>query len=80
MPGAVGAELDSILVRANSPQAGLCVAAFEADPKGIAGRPAKDWLWASGYAVAVLQLVITAIPWIFWSAWEIFVITATVRR
>jgi hypothetical protein len=80
MPGAVRAELDSVLVRSNSPQAGLCVAVFKADPKRIAGRPAKDLLWASGYAVAVLQLVITAIPWIIWSAWEIFVITATVRR
>ena len=75
MPEPVRRELEAMLKRAQSPKAGLCVAIFEADPKREAGRPVWDWLIVTGYIVAVLQIVIAAIPWIVWGEWEIFAIT-----
>ena len=76
MPSEVRQELEAVLKKAQSPKAGLCVAVFEADPDRIAGRASRDLLWWMGYLVAIIQLMVAAIPWIIWNEWEIFLITA----
>lgn len=76
MPSPVRQELEAMLAKARSPRAGLCVSVFEADPDRIAGRASRDLLWWTGYCVAIVQLVIAAIPWVVWQEWEIFVVTA----
>lgn len=59
-----------------APRVGLCITIFEAHPTAKAGVPHRDFYWKSGYVVAVVQLLIAAIPWIVWKQWETFVITA----
>jgi len=54
----------------------LCVAVYEADPKKAAGVPKRDWVWYSGFICAVMQLVISTIPWILLGDWAIFFTTA----
>jgi len=54
----------------------LCVAVYEADPKQAAGVPKRDWVWYSGFICAVLQLVISTVPWILQGDWAIFFTTA----
>lgn len=54
----------------------LCVAVYEADPKKAAGVPNRDWVWYSGFICALLQLVISTIPWILLEDWAIFFTTA----
>lgn len=76
MPSPVRQELEAMLAKARSPRAGLCVSVFEADSDRIAGRASRDLLWWTGYCVAIVQLVIAAIPWVIWQEWEIFVVTA----
>ena len=68
-------QLDVMLCKENRPKAGLCVSVFEADPNKLAGRPCRDMLWRAGYLVALLQLIIAALPWIIWGEWEIFAVT-----
>ena len=75
MPGPVRRELQDVLKKAKRPKAGLCIAVFEADLKRKAGKPTRDLLWMAGYVVALVQLIIAAIPWILWQNWEIFTIT-----
>jgi hypothetical protein len=41
---------------------GLHITVFQADEKREAGKPEKDWYWASGFVVIILQLGIAAIP------------------
>ena len=76
MPGEVRSRLHAIQTRANVPRAGLCISVFEASSRATAGVPKRDAYWYSGYAVAVTQLGIAAIPWIMWDNWLIFIITA----
>ena len=76
MPSPVRQALDAVLAKAQRPRAGLCISVFEADPDREAGRASRDLLWWIGYLVAVVQLVLAAIPWIIWHEWEIFVVTA----
>ena len=58
--------------KAKRPKAWLCVAVFEADPKGKSGRPTRDWMWCAGYMVVIMQLIVATILWIILQAWEIF--------
>ena len=76
MPSEVRQELEAVLKKAQNPRAGLCISVFEADPDRIAGRASRDLLWWIGYLVAIIQLMVAAIPWIIWKEWEIFLITA----
>ncbi|MCJ1233300.1 hypothetical protein MMC14_001255 [Varicellaria rhodocarpa] len=76
IPAEARRKLDLMLKKANRPKAGLCVSIFEADPKKTAGRPSRDLLWVVGYLVAIVQLVVAAIPWIIWNEWETFAVTA----
>ena len=76
MPPHVRQQLEAMLAKARRPRAGLCISVFEADPERIAGRASRDLLWWTGYLVAVIQLVVAAIPWIIWYEWEIFAVTA----
>ena len=76
MPSPVRQALDAVLAKAQRPRAGLCISIFEADPDREAARASRDLLWWSGYLVAIVQLVVAAIPWIIWDEWEIFVVTA----
>ncbi|KAK9775313.1 hypothetical protein SCAR479_07989 [Seiridium cardinale] len=77
MPMEVKERLNKILAEAgNRRRVGLCVSVFEASPDAIAGVPARDTLWYSGYAVAALQLVIAAVPWAAYGIWEEFTVTA----
>ena len=76
MPSPVREALEAVLAKAQSPRAGLCISVFEADPDRVAGRASRDMLWWAGYLVAIVQLVIAAIPWIIWQSWVIFVVTA----
>ena len=76
MPSPVRQELEAVLAKAQRSRAGLCISVFKADPDGTAGRASRDLLWWTGYLVAIVQLVVAAIPWIIWREWEIFVVTA----
>ena len=76
MPPDVRKELNEMLKKTKRSKAGLCISVFEADPVKEAGLAHRDLLWKAGYAVAVFQLIIAAIPWVRWGRWEIFVITA----
>lgn len=76
MPDSVEEKLNAMLKQADSKKAGLCISVFEASPSATAGVPIRDIYWFSGYAVALLQLGIAAVPWGVWGEWEIFVITA----
>ena len=76
IPAEAKRKLDLMLHKANRPKAGLCVSIFEADPSKTAGRPSRDLLWVVGYLVAIVQLVVAAIPWIIWNEWETFAVTA----
>ena len=77
MPDSVEEKLNAMLKQADRRKAGLCISVFEASPSSAgAGVPIRDIYWFSGYAVALLQLAIAAVPWIVWGEWEIFVITA----
>ena len=76
MPSPVRQALDAVLAKARRPRAGLCISVFEADPDRKAGKAERDVLWRMGYLVAVLQLVVAAVPWIIWREWMIFVVTA----
>lgn len=77
MPVEVKDRLEKMLAESGGRRrAGLCVSVFEASSEAVAGVPARDLLWYSGYAVAALQLVIAAIPWTIYGNWEEFVVTA----
>lgn len=76
MPGPVEEKLNVMLKKADSRRAGLCISVFEASPSAEAGVPIRDIYLFSGYAVALVQLGIAAIPWGVWGQWEIFAITA----
>lgn len=77
MPDSVEEKLNAMLKQAGSKKVGLCISVFEASPSSAgAGVPIRDKYWYSGYAVALVQLGIAAIPWGVWGEWEIFVITA----
>ena len=77
MPSPVRQALEDVLVKAQKPRAGLCISVFEAHPDRVAGEASRDLLWWTGYLVAIVQLVVAAIPWIIWHEWEIFVVTAS---
>ncbi|KAF3915194.1 hypothetical protein ABW20_dc0106622 [Dactylellina cionopaga] len=56
-------------------QAGLCVAIFRAgEPKP--GHPGYDFVYFLGFATAIFQLVIAAIPFILFDDWGILLVTA----
>jgi hypothetical protein len=44
--------------------------------KAKAGKPQKDWYWASGFVVMILQLGIAAIPCGLYNDWGIILVTA----
>lgn len=75
IPPPVRRELEAVLTKARSPKAGLCISVFEADPDRIAGQASRDLLWWIGYLVAIVQLLVAAVPWIIWNEWVIFVVT-----
>ncbi|CAM6018637.1 unnamed protein product [Sphagnum balticum] len=55
---------------------GLHITVFQADEKREAGKPEKDWYWASGFVVIILQLGIAAIPCGLYNDWGIILVTA----
>ncbi|CAN5957291.1 unnamed protein product [Sphagnum jensenii] len=55
---------------------GLHITVFQADEKKEAGKPEKDWYWASGFVVIILQLGIAAIPCGLYNDWGIILVTA----
>ena len=66
MPVPVHRDLKNMLEKAQSPKAGLCIPVLEADPEREAGRPTRGRLWNAEYEVAVMQLIVAALPWIIW--------------
>ncbi|KAJ8115007.1 hypothetical protein ONZ43_g4770 [Nemania bipapillata] len=56
-------------------QTGLCIAIYEPSQSAIAGEPKHDFIYWSGAAVTLIQLVIAAIPFATTGEWIIFVIT-----
>lgn len=77
MPVVVHERLNAMLKQAGSQKAGLCISVFAAAPyPAVAGVSKRNLYWYSGYAVAIVQMGIAAIPWGVWGEWEIFVITA----
>ena len=42
---------------------------------GKSGRPTRDRVWCAGYVVVIVGLIVAAILYIIWQAWEIFIIT-----
>ncbi|CAK9260005.1 unnamed protein product [Sphagnum jensenii] len=55
---------------------GLHITVFQADKEKEAGKPEKDWYWASGFVVIILQLGIAAIPCGLYNDWGIILVTA----
>lgn len=51
----------------------LRVSVFKWDENREQGRPARDWLWYSGFAVIVLQISISIIPLTLLSEWATLV-------
>jgi hypothetical protein len=41
------------------------------------GVPRRDWVWFSGYAVILVQMVISIIPWIFNGDWSTFTVATS---
>ncbi|KAK8038603.1 hypothetical protein PG993_007014 [Apiospora rasikravindrae] len=79
MPDLVKAKLTAMLAQTGGlcrRRTGLCVSVFEASPDKEAGVPDRDLLWYSGYAVAALQLGVSAIPWALYGVWQEFAVTA----
>ncbi|RPA83516.1 hypothetical protein BJ508DRAFT_197872, partial [Ascobolus immersus RN42] len=56
---------------------GLCVAVYEASPSQKAGKPKHDLIFYSGFATALLQLGIAAIPLRTDQDWNILLITVS---
>lgn len=62
----------------NSPRyEALRVSVFQVDGKRKAGVPARDWVWYSGFAVILIQVVISAIPFIVYHDWAPILITTS---
>jgi len=77
MPTSYREKLDRVLKDAGRPKAGVCVSIFRASSSRKAGDPPKrDPYWWSGYAIALTQLGIAAIPWALFGDWVVFAITA----
>ena len=79
MPSTVKSELEAMLsnLKERRPKAGLCITVFDADRGRPVGDADRDLLWIAGYLVALIQLVISIIPWMIWQEWETFAITAS---
>ncbi|RFU34668.1 hypothetical protein B7463_g1594, partial [Scytalidium lignicola] len=60
------------------PWEALRISVFEVidDPKYVQGLPHRDWVWFSGFAVILVQMVIATLPWILNDEWGTFLITA----
>ena len=73
-------ELKRRLVGSDSPPNriqwnALRISVFEVIDHATHGVPSKDWVWFSGYAVILIQLAISIVPWILHSQWGVFMIT-----
>ena len=75
-PFPVKQKLHEMLTAAKVSKAGLCISVFEASHSATAGIPRRNLYWYSGYAAAMLQLVIAIIPWATTGQWQIFLLTA----
>ncbi|KAI6028818.1 hypothetical protein F5J12DRAFT_780354 [Pisolithus orientalis] len=71
-----GAPQDNKPVVAPRTKAGLCVSIFRADPNRASGVPAADWIYYSGVATALVQLIIAAIPLILHDDWVVLLTTS----
>lgn len=56
-------------------QTGLCVSIYEPDHTEVAGIATPALTYWSGFAVAILQICVAAIPGIIWGDWGILLIT-----
>jgi hypothetical protein len=71
----LGRVLRDIESRVGHVDTGLNVSVFKA--KRPAGVPFYDWLWYSGFAVILIQLIIATIPFITEGNWSILFVTVT---
>ncbi|KIO06453.1 hypothetical protein M404DRAFT_999111 [Pisolithus tinctorius Marx 270] len=71
-----GSPQDNKPVVAPRTKAGLCVSIFRADPNRASGVPAADWIYYSGVATAVVQLIIAVIPLILHDDWVVLLTTS----
>ncbi|PKS08374.1 hypothetical protein jhhlp_005318 [Lomentospora prolificans] len=69
---------EAILTKPAPEWEALRVTVYEVDdnPPVPHGVPTLDWVWYSGMAVIVIQLIISIIPWIVSDDWGIFLVTA----
>ncbi|KAI6103532.1 hypothetical protein F5141DRAFT_212005 [Pisolithus sp. B1] len=72
----VGTSKDNKPVPTHRTRAGLCVSIFRADPTRAFGVPVADWIYYSGLATAVVQLIVAAIPLILHDNWVILLATS----
>lgn len=56
-------------------QAGLCISVFNASSNCQAGLPATDWLYHSGQLVAIIQIGLSVISWVYHGEYETYGIT-----
>ena len=63
-PTPIQQRLEAVLAKAQGPRAGLCISVVEAGSDRKAGQASRDLLWWTEHLVAVVQLVVAAIPWI----------------
>ncbi|KAH8825768.1 hypothetical protein DL96DRAFT_122838 [Flagelloscypha sp. PMI_526] len=56
-------------------KAGLCLSVLQATKTHNAYMRRRDFWWWSGYGVAILQLIISIVPWGLKKNWSVFAIT-----
>ncbi|KAI6101450.1 hypothetical protein EV401DRAFT_2027057 [Pisolithus croceorrhizus] len=71
-----GTSKDNKPVPVPRTRAGLCVSIFRADPTRAFGVPVADWIYYSGLATAVVQLIVAAIPLILHGDWVVLLATS----
>lgn len=77
--GHLSADREGSRVRQESKHfEGLRVTVFEVDntPPAAHGVPTPDWVWYSGFAVIICQLLIASLPWGMSGQWDTFLVTA----
>jgi hypothetical protein len=53
----------------------LRISVFKVDESRQHGVPSLDWVWFSGFAIIIIQLLISIIPWIIDANWAVFMLT-----
>lgn len=60
-----------------STRVGLCVSIYKQSTEREPGVPVQDWIYYSGFVVALIQLGISAIPYGLFGDWGILMITSS---